>query len=1393
MNHFRTLSAPSLASIGKNSGLTCTWLALVIGLPALTSPLAFAQSMKSQSPGAVFASGGTSAKGSLKRIYPMRQDHAASNRISAGRNASSSSAAGGADLQYYGGPVISNVQVVVVYWSNSVSPVATNDIPNFLSAAANSTWADILSEYSTNGITPVGGSAPGDQSIGRGTMIGAYTITPSAANSGATVDDTQIQAELQAQINAGSLPAPSTDANGQVTTLYMIYFPPGVTITLQGSSSCVQFCAYHGTFNLNKLDLPYGVMPDLGPTTECSVGCAGGTELDDLTTVSSHEMAEAITDPGVGLATTNGPPLGWYDTVNGEIGDICNASGDPTNQASLPGTNYVIQKLWSNLQQDCVAAPPTITLSAPASVLSGSPFNVTLTVQSSTGVTLDPPYAGTVAFTSTDTSATLPANYTFSAADSNSHTFTNVSLNSAGQQTITVTDTHSGGFVGTTQVSVTAHTAPYFSLSVPYAALLGTPFTFTVTAETQSGNLNTAYSGTVQFTSSDPQAVLPANAILTNGTGTFTATLRTSGRQTITATDTATSAITGTSASILASGPATHFAITVPASATTGSAFIFIVVAQDQFNNTAVTYGGTVRFASSDAQAVLPTNATLANGSGTFSAVLRTIGTQTITATDTVSASITITSAGIVTSAAATHLAVSAPASVTSGTTFNVTVTALDQSNNVASAYTGTVVFASSDLLAGLPPNSTLTNGSGTFDAALRTGGMQTITATDTVSSAITGTSGNIAVSTPTPAATPTFSPYPGTYTSPQTVTIADTTPGVTIYYTTDGSTPTTSSPQYAGPLTISTTTTLMALAGGNNYANSAVAYGVYRITAVPPIFSPYPGTYTTAQTVTITDATPGVTIYYTTDGTTPTPASAKYVGPITISATTTLQAIGAGNGYGASSGAFGVYRIAALPPTFSPAPGTYASPQSITISDASPGALIYYTTDGSTPTTASPQYASPITLSSTTTLQAIAAGNGYSASSVSLGIYKIGPAAAPSFSPVPGAYSTSQSVTISDSSPGVSIYYTTDGSTPTTSSHLYSGPVVISATTTLQAMAVGGGYGQSPVTSGIYKISGAATPAFSPTPGNYASPQSVAIADSSPGVTIYYTTDGSMPTTASTPYTAPVTISKTTTLQAIAAGNGYTASSLETGTYKIATPVPTLSPYPGNYSRPQSVTISDAAAGATVYYTTDGSTPTTASPQYNGPIAISSTTTLQAIAAGNGYAASAAAFGIYRISAQPPTFSPYPGTYSTPQTVTISDASSGATIYYTTDGSMPTTASPKYTGPITISSTTTLQAIAAGNGFAASTSTYGIYRIVAATPTFSPNPGSYTGAQTITISDTSPGVTIYYTTDGTTPTTASPKYPGPVTLSATTTLQAIAVGNGYATSLAAFGIYRIN
>jgi chitinase len=160
----------------------------------------------------------------------------------------------------------------------------------------------------------------------------------------------------------------------------------------------------------------------------------------------------------------------------------------------------------------------------------------------------------------------------------------------------------------------------------------------------------------------------------------------------------------------------------------------------------------------------------------------------------------------------------------------------------------------------------------------------------------------------------------------------------------------------------------------------------------------------------------------------------------------------------------------------------------------------------------------------------------------------------------------------------------------------------------------------------------------------------------------------------------------------------------------------PTFSPAGGTYSYAQSVTISCSTNGATIRYTTDGSEPTSSSSQYTGAITISDTTTLKAKAFAPGLNNSATASATYTISSTQtvatPTFSPSGGTYSSTQSVTISCSTNGATIRYTTDGSEPTSSSTQYTGALTVSSTTTVNAkafVSGMNNSATASATYTI------------------------------------------------------------------------------------
>ncbi len=154
----------------------------------------------------------------------------------------------------------------------------------------------------------------------------------------------------------------------------------------------------------------------------------------------------------------------------------------------------------------------------------------------------------------------------------------------------------------------------------------------------------------------------------------------------------------------------------------------------------------------------------------------------------------------------------------------------------------------------------------------------------------------------------------------------------------------------------------------------------------------------------------------------------------------------------------------------------------------------------------------------------------------------------------------------------------------------------------------------------------------------------------------------------------------------------------------------------------------------------------------------------------------------VIAVVAPTPTFSPAAGTYLK-ATVEIKDSISRATIFYTTDGSKPTQSSTKYTKAIKVEADETIKAIAIATGYIESAVGSAPYKIKAASPVFSPPGGTYHASKTVTITDTTPHAEIYYTVDGSTPTTSSKKYTKPITVSSSETIEAIAVAPDYAGS----------
>ncbi len=312
---------------------------------------------------------------------------------------------------------------------------------------------------------------------------------------------------------------------------------------------------------------------------------------------------------------------------------------------------------------------------------------------------------------------------------------------------------------------------------------------------------------------------------------------------------------------------------------------------------------------------------------------------------------------------------------------------------------------------------------------------------------------------------------------------------------------------------------------------------------------------------------------------------------------------------------------------------------------------------------------------------------------------------AAPVFNPAPGTFANATSplsVTLSDTSSGTTMYYTTDGTAPTAASTKYAGPLSVPVgTTTINAIAFTA-TGSSTISSGTYVLTPPppSAPVFSPAGGtSYAGIQSVTIT-SAGSTAIHYTTDGTTPTTSSPSYFGSVSIASNTLLQAIGVNSGG-ASPVASATYTILPSAPAFNPAPGTYNSVASlpVSISDTISDALIYYTTDGSTPSTSSIPYTAAVSLPvGTTTLSAIGIdGNG--SSPVTTGTYVVTPPPPVFSPAPGLYGSSTAVTLSPVPAGAAIHYTTDGSTPTTNSAAYTGPITVSATTHLEAVDYING----------------------------------------------------------------------------------------------
>jgi hypothetical protein len=174
--------------------------------------------------------------------------------------------------------------------------------------------------------------------------------------------------------------------------------------------------------------------------------------------------------------------------------------------------------------------------------------------------------------------------------------------------------------------------------------------------------------------------------------------------------------------------------------------------------------------------------------------------------------------------------------------------------------------------------------------------------------------------------------------------------------------------------------------------------------------------------------------------------------------------------------------------PVLSLPSGNYSSAQALTISDSTPGAAIYYTTNGSAPTAGSSLYTGPITISSSETINAIASTTGFGNSANASAAYTVNlpTAAPPTFSVSAGTYASPFSLTLTSSTPGAKVYYSVNDSSPTTQSNLYAGAIAVTGSETIYAFAVAPGASNSAVSSATYTITGTTAPSLLASANHY-------------------------------------------------------------------------------------------------------------------------------------------------------------------------------------------------------------------------------------------------------------------------------------------------------------------
>lgn len=496
------------------------------------------------------------------------------------------------------------------------------------------------------------------------------------------------------------------------------------------------------------------------------------------------------------------------------------------------------------------------------------------------------------------------------------------------------------------------------------------------------------------------------------------------------------------------------------------------------------------------------------------------------------------------------------------------------------------------------------------------------------------------------------------------------------------------------------------------------------------------------------------------------------------------------------------------FPPKATPGGGPYSKPTVVTLTNDTPGTSIYYTlNEAGEPTQASKLYVpgtTVITIDTNIVLRAKAYKTDFRASDMMVETYnyaKLGKVQRPTIRPPTLTFTSPVTCTLTTVTPSADIYYTLDGSSPLTGNpKKFSGSITLNATTTIIAFAKAPGMDSSDTVSQTYTYvppkPKVATPTATPSGGDFSQQVKVTLATTTDTSVIWYTLDGTSPDSSKTKiqYTdAGFTLTKSATVRAIGLNSKFTKSDEASWKFNLI-PLITANPPSGLvFDKEVNVKLSVSPANAVIRYTVDGTTPdAVTSPVFDtsAGLKFTGTTTLSAIAILDGISTKTSFFS-YTLKY---------GQLATPSPVTVNNATvfkdslkisllatSGSDIYYTVNGSLPTTGSKLYKSPFIIDSTTTVQAIAVQAGFETSKILFATYTLVPESPVIKPVGGSYASAQKVTMTCSSKRAALFYTLDESapTPTSGIVYRPGDsITISTTKTLKAIAVAGNMASKV---------